>query len=401
MKLIVGQGGETIKYIQKKSKCRLQVEKTEEMLEARAPREQTVLVREDHPQPHLSSHPRLRPSGTQRRPTSVRVRWAQVFWGTGAEIAAKKAAEEAKAMAARLSAKAAKEAAGRMLAGSGGCGPPRPLTRRAALANAAAQRARPFCWLSLCSAAFSVLTKAAFFAERERNSTLPRRRLPPPRLLRSPPSRRRSLSRLRRRASSCSGTSGRERGRRSSSTKCLTRRRRSARRSTRRRVWPAWPASWAARVSPAGRLRSRRRCAQPRDDPSPSPLRPLSPPASAPSQEKEKVRDRKEENRRLYHLRHSRDYDVLGVPLGSKKDVIKAAYRKLAVKWHPDKHPEGPARDEATKKFVEIQKARRGVLRRRSARGVGWGVGVGFVCMGMVARVRLCVLCVRRRRTTT
>ena len=44
----------------------------------------------------------------------------QVFWGTGAEIAAKKAAEEALARAARLNAKAAKEAGGRMLAGAAG-----------------------------------------------------------------------------------------------------------------------------------------------------------------------------------------------------------------------------------------------------------------------------------------
>lgn len=36
VKLIVGQGGETIKFIQKKSKCRLQVEKTEEALEVRS-----------------------------------------------------------------------------------------------------------------------------------------------------------------------------------------------------------------------------------------------------------------------------------------------------------------------------------------------------------------------------
>lgn len=76
-----------------------------------------------------------------------------------------------------------------------------------------------------------------------------------------------------------------------------------------------------------------------------------------PLQEREKARDKKEENRRLYHLRHSRDYEVMGVPLGAKKDVIKAAYRKLAVKWHPDKHPEGPAREEAQKKFVKIQRA--------------------------------------------
>lgn len=57
---------------------------------------------------------------------------------------------------------------------------------------------------------------------------------------------------------------------------------------------------------------------------------------------------------------------IMGLPLGAKKDEIKAAYRKLAVKWHPDKHPEGPAREEASKKFVEIQKVRGGARSRRS-----------------------------------
>ena len=48
---------------------------------------------------------------------------------------------------------------------------------------------------------------------------------------------------------------------------------------------------------------------------------------------------------------------ILGVPPGTKKDVIKKAYKELSLKMHPDKHPEGPAREEATRKFMELQAA--------------------------------------------
>ena len=75
-------------------------------------------------------------------------------------------------------------------------------------------------------------------------------------------------------------------------------------------------------------------------------------------QDEKDYKAKKRERARLeYHLRHKKDYDVLGVQLGASKDECKRAYRKLAVRWHPDKHPEGDARAEAEAKFKEIQRA--------------------------------------------
>lgn len=48
----------------------------------------------------------------------------------------------------------------------------------------------------------------------------------------------------------------------------------------------------------------------------------------------------------------SRDYyDILGVPKGASEDDIKKSYRKLAMKWHPDRDG-GDAN-----KFLELQEA--------------------------------------------
>lgn len=35
---------------------------------------------------------------------------------------------------------------------------------------------------------------------------------------------------------------------------------------------------------------------------------------------------------------------ILGVPLGVDERVIRAAYLKLAMRYHPDRNPEGAAR---------------------------------------------------------
>ena len=48
-------------------------------------------------------------------------------------------------------------------------------------------------------------------------------------------------------------------------------------------------------------------------------------------------------------------YDTLGLSKGCTQDDIKKAYRKLVIKWHPDKNPDKV--EEATAKFKEISEA--------------------------------------------
>ncbi|XP_022734806.1 chaperone protein dnaJ 72-like isoform X2 [Durio zibethinus] len=52
-------------------------------------------------------------------------------------------------------------------------------------------------------------------------------------------------------------------------------------------------------------------------------------------------------------------YKVLGVNRSATKEEIKEAFRKLAVKYHPDKHSQSPKplRDSATLRFKQVSEA--------------------------------------------
>lgn len=49
----------------------------------------------------------------------------------------------------------------------------------------------------------------------------------------------------------------------------------------------------------------------------------------------------------------SKHHGILGIPVGSKKEVIKRAFRKQAMQWHPDRN----THSEAENRFIEIHKA--------------------------------------------
>ncbi|KAJ4477440.1 hypothetical protein J3R30DRAFT_3485849 [Lentinula aciculospora] len=56
-------------------------------------------------------------------------------------------------------------------------------------------------------------------------------------------------------------------------------------------------------------------------------------------------------------------HEVLGVSDDATRDEIKAAYKKLALSWHPDRHTDD--KNLATAKFVEISNAYRIIMRER------------------------------------
>jgi predicted trehalose synthase len=56
------------------------------------------------------------------------------------------------------------------------------------------------------------------------------------------------------------------------------------------------------------------------------------------------------------------EYEVLNIPVTATPEEIRAAYRNLARRWHPDRFMAGPERDWANEKMAAINAAYRTCL---------------------------------------
>jgi len=70
-------------------------------------------------------------------------------------------------------------------------------------------------------------------------------------------------------------------------------------------------------------------------------------------------------------------YSILGVEVDADEGVIKKAYRKLSLKWHPDKNPDN--KEEAETQFLLVSKAYTALTDPRvKANMERWGNPDGF-----------------------
>ncbi len=77
-------------------------------------------------------------------------------------------------------------------------------------------------------------------------------------------------------------------------------------------------------------------------------------------------------------------YSILGVTKTATPEEIKAAYRKLALKYHPDRNPDNKEAEEKFKEAAEAYEVLSDEKKRRQYdqfghAGVGGGMGGGPV----------------------
>ena len=68
-------------------------------------------------------------------------------------------------------------------------------------------------------------------------------------------------------------------------------------------------------------------------------------------------------------------YQVLGVPPTATDEEVKAAYRELAKKYHPDNYANSPLADLATEKMKEVNEAYDQIMAERRGNFGGYNPG--------------------------
>lgn len=71
-------------------------------------------------------------------------------------------------------------------------------------------------------------------------------------------------------------------------------------------------------------------------------------------------------------------YEVLGVRQGASEEEIKAAYKELVKKYHPDKYQNNPLADLAEEKLQEVNEAYDMLMKNSSGSGYGSYSGAGY-----------------------
>ena len=70
-------------------------------------------------------------------------------------------------------------------------------------------------------------------------------------------------------------------------------------------------------------------------------------------------------------------YEVLGVKENASEEEIKAAYRELVKKYHPDKYQNNPLADLAEEKLREVNEAYEMLMKNKGAGASGGSYGGG------------------------
>ena len=67
----------------------------------------------------------------------------------------------------------------------------------------------------------------------------------------------------------------------------------------------------------------------------------------------------------IYKLRHAKDFEALELSPGASREEIREAYKRLAMRWHPDKNPDD--KEKAEEMFSLIDRAYRRLTSSRSS----------------------------------